>query len=198
MIASRARAAAPPRAARITVLVLGAALARASVAPAGEGLAAAVFAALLIGILAIEGVGARPGDRPWPLKRSILSGLGVAAVLAAPVLWSASAGPAWPPIPVHGAFLPWAAAVALVASLEEATIRGTLQQAWRAEAGPVPAILCGALVFAAIHLPRYGLSVMPLDLAVGLALGGLRELTGRVLPCAIAHTAADWAAWLSA
>jgi hypothetical protein len=59
----------------------------------------------------------------------------------------------------------------------------------------VAAIAVGAAVFALIHLPRYGLAAMPLDAAVGLALGGLRALTGRVLPCAVAHTIADWGAW---
>jgi len=38
---------------------------------------------------------------------------------------------------------------------------------------------------------------MPLDFAVGLALGGLRALTGRVSPCAIAHAMADWGAWFA-
>jgi hypothetical protein len=36
---------------------------------------------------------------------------------------------------------------------------------------------------------------MPLDFAVGLALGGLRAVTGRVAPCIIAHVIADWGAW---
>jgi len=57
------------------------------------------------------------------------------------------------------------------------------------------AIIIGAVVFAAIHLPRYGISAMPLDFSVGLALGGLRALTGRVMPSAIAHVMADWGAW---
>jgi membrane protease YdiL (CAAX protease family) len=94
-----------------------------------------------------------------------------------------------------GAFWPWAAIAALVATLEETSIRGVLFQRWASEAGTVAAIVIGAAVFALIHLPRYGLGAMPLDAAVGLALGGLRALTGRVLPCAIAHTIADWGAW---
>ncbi len=92
-------------------------------------------------------------------------------------------------------FWTWAALAALIATLEEIAIRGALYRQWRDEAGPVAAIVAGAVVFALIHLPRYGLGAMPLDAAVGLALGGLRALTGRVLPCAVAHTIADWGAW---
>ena len=79
--------------------------------------------------------------------------------------------------------------------VEETTIRGVLYRQWAGEAGTLVAIVLGAAVFALIHLPRYGLAAMPLDAAVGLALGGLRALTGRVLPCAVAHTMADWGAW---
>ena len=92
-------------------------------------------------------------------------------------------------------FWTWAALAALIATLEEIAIRGALYQRWRDEAGAVAAIVAGAVVFALIHLPRYGLGAMPLDAAVGLTLGGLRALTGRVLPCAVAHTIADWGAW---
>jgi membrane protease YdiL (CAAX protease family) len=92
-------------------------------------------------------------------------------------------------------FWSWAALAALIATLEEIAIRGALYRRWSEEAGPAIAIVAGAVVFALIHLPRYGLSAMPLDAAVGLALGGLRALTGRVLPAAVAHTIADWGAW---
>ena len=84
---------------------------------------------------------------------------------------------------------------AVIATLEETAIRGALYRRWSEEAGPAAAVIAGAVVFALIHLPRYGLGAMPLDAAVGLSLGGLRAVTGRVLPCAIAHTIADWGAW---
>jgi membrane protease YdiL (CAAX protease family) len=96
--------------------------------------------------------------------------------------------------PIDG-FWSWAAIAAIVATLEETAIRGALYRRWLEEAGPLVAILVGAAVFALIHLPRYGFAAMPLDLSVGIALGGLRAVTGRVLPCAIAHTIADWGAW---
>jgi membrane protease YdiL (CAAX protease family) len=125
----------------------------------------------------------------WGRARSLVAGVLVGAVLIAPLAAVSIGGRG-----LDG-FWTWAALAALIATLEEIAIRGVLFKRWSDEAGPVAAIVIGAVVFALIHLPRYGLAAMPLDAAVGLALGGLRALTGRVLPCAVAHTVADWGAW---
>ena len=182
------RLAAPRRAARVTGLILCAALLRALLLPAGDLFSTMVFAACLFGITWFERPAATKESR-WGRGRSLVAGLMVGAVLLAPVV----SGP-FSTRPL-GAFLPWAAIAALVATLEETSIRGVLYRRLAGEAGTVAAIVVGAAVFALIHLPRYGLGAMPLDAAVGLALGGLRALTGRVLPCAVAHTLADWGAW---
>jgi membrane protease YdiL (CAAX protease family) len=189
------RLAAPRRAERVTGLILGAALLRALLLPLGDLLSTIVFAVCLLAITWAEG---RSPTLPSPASgggdmliraKSLVTGLMVGAIILAPIV----SGPVSSrPL---GAFWPWAAIAALVATLEETSIRGVLFQRWASEAGTVAAIVIGAAVFALIHLPRYGLGAMPLDAAVGLALGGLRALTGRVLPCAIAHTIADWGAW---
>ena len=126
----------------------------------------------------------------WGSGRALVAGLMVGAMLLAPVVSGPLSGR---PL---SAFWSWAAIAALIATLEETSIRGVLYRHLEGEAGPVAAIAVGAALFALIHLPRYGLAAMPLDAAVGLALGGLRSLTGRVLPCAVAHVVADWGAWL--
>ena len=211
------RLAAPRRAARVTGLILGAALLRALLLPLGDLFSTVVFAGCLFAICWVE---RSAPIRPSPnvsnarlaLKRrsrgptgpasgggkfsavmvsgqALAAGLMVGAILLAPVVSGPlSARPV-------SAFLPWAVIAAVIATLEEASIRGVLYRQWEGEAGPVTAIVVGAAVFALIHLPRYGLGAMPLDAAVGLALGGLRALTGRVWPCAVAHTVADWGAW---
>ncbi len=188
------RLAAPRRAVRVTGLILGAALLRALLLPVGDLFSTIVFAGCLLAISWLERTAptvsspARGGERV-PAAVGILAGLAVGAILLAPVV----SGP-FSARPVS-AFVPWAAIAALVATLEETSIRGVLYRQWAGEAGTLVAIVVGAAVFALIHLPRYGLAAMPLDAAVGLALGGLRALTGRVLPCAVAHTVADWGAW---
>ena len=187
------RLAAPRRAARVTGLILGAALLRALVLPAGDLLSTIVFAGCLLAVSWFERTAptltSPKGGAKLAGWQSLVAGLMVGAVMLAPVV----SGPLTSrPL---GAFWPWAAMAAVVATLEETSIRGVLYRRWAGEAGTVAANVVGAAVFALIHLPRYGIGAMPLDAAIGLALGGLRALTGRVLPCAVAHTVADWGAW---
>ena len=200
MIASVGRTGAWPQAVRLCALILFAALVRSWIEPVGEGISTAAFAMLLLAAATsfpLTGAG-WGGDLPgssWSTRRSLLGGLVVAALIVAPglpALAGASAGHASRGLDGWWA---WAAVTALVATLEEVAIRGALQGALTRAAGALPAIAAGAAVFALIHLPRYGLDGLPLDFAVGVALGGLRAVSGRVLPCAVAHAAADWAAW---
>ncbi|TMD14574.1 MAG: CPBP family intramembrane metalloprotease [Chloroflexi bacterium] len=204
MIASVGRTGAWPQAGRISALVLLAALARAAIEPMGEGMATAAFATVLLAGMVLtrptsplmgEGWSGGAAYSRWNTGRSLLGGLVVAALIVAPGLPAlAGAGAGHASRGLDG-WWAWAAVTALVATLEEVAIRGALQGALTRGAGTLPAIAAGAAVFALIHLPRYGLGGLPLDFAVGVALGGLRAVSGRVLPCAVAHTAADWAAW---
>ncbi len=172
---------------RVTGMILVAALLRALLLPLGDLFSTLVFAGCLLAITWAERLS--PIESRWRKGRAVVAGLMVGAILLAPVVSGPLSGR------TLDAFLPWAAIAALVATLEETAIRGVLYREWAGEAGTVAAIVLGAAVFALIHLPRYGLGAMPLDATVGLALGGLRALTGRVLPCAVAHTVADWGAW---
>jgi membrane protease YdiL (CAAX protease family) len=186
--------AAPRRALGLTGLVLGAALLRALLLPLGDLLSTLVFGGCLLTISWWEGRAPTlpkhvSGGGEASRGRSVVMGLLVGVVLLAPL----AAGS----LSARGldGFWTWAALATMIATLEEIAIRGALFRAWSDEAGPLAAIVAGAAVFALIHLPRYGWGAMPLDAAVGLALGGLRALTGRVLPCVVAHTIADWGAW---
>jgi len=188
--------AAPRRAARVTGLILAAALLRALLLPVGDLFSTVVFGGCLLAIIWFElSTPTLPSPREAGKSgvlgtgHALMAGLMVGVILLAPVVTG--------PLSARslGAFWSWAAIAAVIAALEETSIRGVLYQRWAEEGGTVAAIVIGATVFALIHLPRYGLGAMPLDAAVGLALGGLRALTGRVLPCAVAHTVADWGAW---
>jgi membrane protease YdiL (CAAX protease family) len=92
-------------------------------------------------------------------------------------------------------FLPWLAVTGLVAAAEEIALRGALFDATERIGGPTAAILVTSVAFAIMHVPLYGPHVLLLDLGVGLALGGLRLLTGRVRAPAVAHFVADAATW---
>jgi membrane protease YdiL (CAAX protease family) len=163
--------------------------------------------------LAVAG-GARVGP-PGGLSRSTLRALaagalgGVALVGLALVGLADVGGPAGASIQLGAAygprlgpgawlaawFAPWAAITVLVATAEELVLRGVLFDAVDRAAGGTIAVVTTSLVFALIHVPLYGWHVVPLDLGVGLILGGLRVLTGGVTAPASAHVIADLATW---
>ena len=92
-------------------------------------------------------------------------------------------------------FVPWALVITLVAVAEEIVLRGVLFRRLRAAGGTAIAVLATAILFALMHVPLYGWHVVPLDLGVGLVLGGLRVVTRTVAAPAAAHAVADLATW---
>lgn len=126
----------------------------------------------------------------WP---AVFSGLGGGAVICGPVaLGQLSAAR-----PLHDAagLGAWALVVGVVATAEEVFLRGALYEAVTELAGTGWAVGLGALAFAMLHVPLYGWHVLPLDLAVGVVLGGLRAGTGTWAAPAVAHVFADLAGW---
>ena len=180
------------RASLLTCLVLAAALARGLVPPSATG-GALLFATCLAAIWAASNrerwSGRSRDEDRWQVVPALLLGGLVAGLLLAPNLFGASPGRALTGL------LPWSIGVGTVATSEEVVIRGPVQSAWCQAAGLPVALLASASVFTAVHLPTYGVSALPVDFAAGLALAGLRAVTGRVLPCVFAHSAADWGAW---
>jgi membrane protease YdiL (CAAX protease family) len=92
----------------------------------------------------------------------------------------------------------WSLVVVLVAVAEEALLRGalfTVLSEWR---GAWTALIVTSIAFALMHVPMYGWQAVPIDLAVGVFLGGLRVLSGTVTAPAIAHALADLAGgWMA-
>ena len=153
--------------------------------------AGALFGVLLL-LLAAAG-GWRPA-RP-PLRAVALGVAGGVVLLAVPVALRLAT-----PLPFKlgspaSAFPLWATLVTLVAVAEEALLRGALMGVLLRRATPEAAVAVAAVAFALLHVPLYGWVAVPLDLAVGVWLGGLR-LAGRgVAAPAVAHTVADLATW---
>jgi len=129
-----------------------------------------------------------------PRASSIPIGLGGGAVLVALAV-VAHLGQLGPSLAPAAAFLPWAGITVLVATSEELVLRGVLFQALDRRLGVAAAVLATSVLFALIHVPLYGWHVVPLDLAVGIWLGGLRLLSGGVAAPSIAHALADLATW---
>ena len=85
----------------------------------------------------------------------------------------------------------WVVVVAAVAASEEAVLRGSLWMALERQFGRTAALSVTTVVFAVMHVPLYGWQAVPLDLAVGLVLGGLRLITAGAAAPAVAHVLAD-------
>jgi membrane protease YdiL (CAAX protease family) len=89
----------------------------------------------------------------------------------------------------------WMPLVALISLGEEVALRGWMQPLARQSFGPAAAIVISAMLFAAIHAPIYGWIALPLDLGVGILFGCLREYTGSVAACGLAHFVVDAGHW---
>lgn len=143
-----------------------------------------VFAACLLALAAAA------RTRVPVSRRAVLLGLLGVAVVCLPV----GLGQLVALRPLHGTtgFLPWALAVTVVATAEEVFLRGAL---YDAISRPWLAVIVGAVCFALLHVPLYGWHVVPLDLAVGLVLGGLRQEAGTPAAPAVTHVGADLVGW---
>ena len=82
-----------------------------------------------------------------------------------------------------------------VAVAEEVLLRGVLWNVTAVRWGDVAALAVTTAAFGLLHVPLYGWDALPLDLAAGLLLGGLRLAAGGWGAPAVAHTLADLAGW---
>jgi membrane protease YdiL (CAAX protease family) len=146
-----------------------------------------VFAAALV----VLSVAARV--RAPVTRRALLIGLGGLVLVVAPVLLEQAV--TLRPLRGTQGFALWAGVVLVVASAEELFLRGALYDALTRVRGETAAIAVGAVLFALLHVPLYGWHVVPLDLAVGVVLGGLRQGAGTPVAPAVAHVGADWVGW---
>ena len=160
--------------------------------PAASAGAAAAFAAMLM--TTALAAGWRPGATA---ARPSLLGAGAGITLAA--VWVAARPPALGVAHLHvtSALVWWTPLVVAVAIAEEALIRGALFDAAQHWLGGALALTLTSVAFALLHVPLYGAAALPIDLAIGAVLGGLRLLTGGVAAPAVAHALADLAdGWL--
>jgi membrane protease YdiL (CAAX protease family) len=144
-----------------------------------------LFGVLLAGAAVAVGTPTRTGARVL-----VVGVVATVAIVLPALLFSSVRGS----LPI--AWFPgWMAAIALVAPAEEAFLRGVLYDAvarrWNADA----AIVVAAVAFGLMHVPFYGWHALPLDTAVGVALGVARMASGTWVAPAIAHTSADVIGW---
>ncbi len=161
----------------------------ATVSGAGDGIAIGLVFGVSLAIVALSS-----GRLIWAANpSSIALGLAVGGALVG--LAMVSRGPIAVPVAAPSAFGAWALVTILVAVTEEAVLRGALFDAIEDVGGAAVSVVATSLVFGLIHVPLYGWHVLPLDIGVGLALAGLRLITGGIAAPAAAHAIADLATW---
>jgi membrane protease YdiL (CAAX protease family) len=149
------------------------------------------------GLLAAACTVAVAGDQVRVVRVAhVLAGAAVGVALLLPGWWLHWQGhPAIATLAPPAGLFAWIPVVSLVSFAEEIWLRGVVQPGLRSRLGPATAVLAAAVVFAAIHVPTYGVQALPLDIGVGVLIGLLRERTGSVAACGIAHTVADLGWW---
>ncbi len=198
MVADHVRLAVRRRAATRSALCVAGIVAAAGLRAAlGAPEAAASMPAGGVFALSLLAVAIAAGWRPGrPRLAAVALGAAGGGVLIASWL-VASGSPALEIAPLNAGLALWTPLVAVVAVAEEVAMRGALFDAIRTWCGDGGALVATTLLFALLHVPLYGIGSLPLDLAAGMLLGGLRIVSGGVLAPALAHVIADLAGgWL--
>jgi membrane protease YdiL (CAAX protease family) len=159
----------------ITLLLGRTALTGGSAAPV---LLAACYVGIGVAAVSVREVSPRP---------SVLGRLPVLMIGLAAIVLVASVVSPWPPLR-----LGWMGALGgvLAAVAEEALFR-RLAYARLLRFGAVVAVVGSALAFALLHVPFYGIEVLPVDLGAGLLLSWQRWASGTWTVPAATHAAAE-------
>lgn len=137
----------------------------------------AVFAAILVTSLLVPVT--RDVGRLHPAIVAVvgLAGVGSAALAAGR--------------PVSAPIGASALAVAVFAAVAEEALFRRATYGWLAPSGAAVAVIGSAVLFAAIHLPLYGVAALPVDLGAGLLLSWQRWASGTWTVPATTHAAAN-------
>jgi membrane protease YdiL (CAAX protease family) len=99
------------------------------------------------------------------------------------------------PLPARGGLA--VAVTGIVAAIAEELFFRRLVYGWLATRGAGLAVGVSALLFALVHVPVYGWSVLPIDVAAGLVFGWQRWASGTWTAPAVAHALANVLALVS-
>ena len=167
--------------------------ARAWVIPAAVVLGCAALAArsvsalslgptMAVGVLGLAGVVSyHDAEHPSRARIAGVTLIGVVAVVAVRMISP----------PIHVAYTSWAFGANMVAAVAEEAFFRRFVYGWIAARSEDLAIVIAAILFAVIHIPVYGIGVLPIDFAAGLLLGWQRRESGTWLSPAITHAVAN-------
>jgi CAAX protease family protein len=137
----------------------------------------AVFAAILVASLLVPVAPGVARVRPWMVTGLGLAGVGAAALVAGR--------------PIAAPLGPWALPLAVLAAVAEEALFRRAAYGWLERYGAAVAVVGSALLFAAVHLPLYGIAALPVDLGAGLLFSWQRWASGTWTVPAGTHAAAN-------
>lgn len=156
--------------------------------PPTDGVARPLTGIVLFGAILVASVAVRePRRRDAPISAPIALVVGFAGIGAAAALGGTPAG-----FPAAAWTLPLSV---LAAIAEEALFRKVAYGAL-ARLGVPAAVIGSAVLFAIVHVPLYGVAVLPVDLGAGLVFGWQRWATGSWTVPAATHATANLVAVL--
>ena len=139
--------------------------------------------------LVVAAVGAIGALAPLPVRSPIRAASPSVPVVALGVVTFLVARLA--AAPLRTPVVPLAVGATIVAAVAEELFFRRLIYGWLAPAGEALAIIGAAALFAAVHIPAYGLRALPIDLAAGVLFGWQRWATGGWIAPGLTHAAAN-------
>jgi membrane protease YdiL (CAAX protease family) len=137
-----------------------------------------MFCAILVACLVVP--------VPADAQRHLTWGVGLAVGLLAVGLVAWVSGPRVP-LPLSA----WTVPLSVLAAVAEEALFRRVTYAWLERWGTALAIVGSASLFAAMHVPLYGVAVLPVDLGAGLLFSWQRWATGTWTGPATTHAAAN-------
>jgi membrane protease YdiL (CAAX protease family) len=96
--------------------------------------------------------------------------------------------------PPAQSFAPLALPISILAAVAEEALFRRVAYGWLSRYGAAIAVFGSALLFAAVHVPLYGVAAFPVDLGAGLLFSWQRWASGRWEVAAGTHAAANFVA----
>jgi membrane protease YdiL (CAAX protease family) len=135
-----------------------------------------------VGVLGVVGTIRKPSaEQPSRARIATVTLIGVAAVAAVRFLAP----------PLHARYTGLAFAANIAAAVAEEAFFRRFVYGWLAARSETLAIVGAAALFAVIHIPVWGVGVLPIDFAAGLMLGWQRREACTWLSPAVTHVFAN-------
>lgn len=142
----------------------------------------AIGPTVAVGVLGLAGaVKHRDAEQPSRARIVTVTLIGVGAVIVVRMISP----------PLHAAYGTAGFAANIIAAIAEEAFFRRFVYGWLAARSESLAIVGAAALFALIHIPTYGVGVLPIDFSAGLLLGWQRRESGTWMSSGVTHIVAN-------